>query len=86
VGNDGATGIEPEQKPLFFPVGLAAYVVGTTVTVAVNVLTGSPQPALVWIVPCVLGFPLAAAALTGRTGELLAYRDPTPPELEEGGL
>ena len=67
VGNDGATGIEPEQKPLFFPVGLAAYVVGTTVTVAVNVLTGSPQPALVWIVPCVLGFPLAAAALTGRT-------------------
>ena len=54
-------------EPSLFVAGLAAYAAGEVIAVLVNVTTGAPQPALVFLVPCCLGTALAAAAVSGRT-------------------
>lgn len=60
----------------YFQVALSLYVLGLVITVVVNKVTGAAQPALLYLVPSVLGGTSIYAAVKGNLDTLFAYRDP----------
>jgi len=64
-----------QNKKLYFHVVFASYVVGLATTILVLHVFKAGQPALLYIVPCVLGSVILTAILKGDVKELLAYKD-----------
>jgi len=60
----------------YFRAALLLYVAGLAVTIAINKLTGAAQPALLYLVPSVLGGSALFAGANGSLETLLSYRDP----------
>jgi len=58
----------------YFRNTVAAYAAGIGLTFFANYYTNAGQPALVYIVPALLGAAVATAASRGELGELLAFR------------
>ncbi|KJE88500.1 hypothetical protein CAOG_008391 [Capsaspora owczarzaki ATCC 30864] len=68
----------------YFSVGMLAYFVGLATTIFVMHVFKAAQPALLYLVPTCLGFPVVFSWLRGEFGELNAYQD-NPDEEEEAG-
>ncbi|CDI97081.1 Minor histocompatibility antigen H13 [Echinococcus multilocularis] len=66
----------------YFWTGYVAYIIGLLATFAVLYIFRHAQPALLYLVPTCLGFPLAMALIKGDFNELMAYKD-IPLEVEE---
>jgi len=64
-----------ENKKIYFHVVFASYVVGLVSTILVLHIFKAGQPALLYIVPCVLGSVLLTAIFRGEVKDLLAYKD-----------
>jgi len=84
-----AEGGEKLDKNYFVPV-LVSYAFGLLLAAVANSVTNAGQPALLYIVPCMLGTSVAVGSLRGELrNRLFEYEDPTrkpedaPPTLEE---
>lgn len=66
--------LRPERMS-YFVTGTAAYAVGLAVCFAVNEITKSGQPALLYLDPACVGTALLTAAANGQTEELWAFED-----------
>ncbi|KAL0485777.1 Hm13 [Acrasis kona] len=64
-----------KNQKLYFNIVFASYVVGLVTTILVLHVFKAGQPALLYIVPCVLGSVILTAVLKGDVKELLAYKD-----------
>ncbi|VDM18372.1 unnamed protein product [Hydatigera taeniaeformis] len=67
---------------LYFWTGYFAYIIGLLTTFTVLYIFRHAQPALLYLVPTCLGFPLTLALIKGDFNELMAYKD-IPLEVEE---
>eukprot|EP00466_Bigelowiella_natans_P013772 jgi/Bigna1/144684/aug1.90_g19392 len=75
AGGGGTKATEPPQKIGYFALGAAGYVAGIILTQAMELLTGRPQPALVYLAPCVLAPVFTLALMRGRIEVLWDYDD-----------
>lgn len=64
------------QRRYFVPV-MVSYVAGLSLAFAANAVTGRGQPALIYIVPAMLGTVGWMAALRGEVGRVWGYKDTT---------
>ena len=60
----------------FFSSVMVGYVGGLLLACGVNLVTGTGQPALVYLVPATLGSVLLTAGNRGEFGRLMAYKEP----------
>eukprot|EP00850_Spirogloea_muscicola_P019074 SM000183S03968 [mRNA] locus=s183:79381:81688:- [translate_table: standard] len=79
-GDDAGPLADPEAggatwSKYYFLASIASYTFGLAVTIGVNATTGAAQPALLYLVPSVLGGISLAALLRSELGLLLAYKD-----------
>jgi minor histocompatibility antigen H13 len=67
----------PGKKPsaLYFNVTFIAYVIALFITILILQLFKHAQPALLYIVPLCLAFPLATAFICRDWAHMLAYED-----------
>jgi len=66
----------------YFYMTFAFYVIGLVLTIVVLHIFRAGQPALLYIVPCVLGASFVTALVKGQVGELFGYHDDLLFELE----
>eukprot|EP00271_Cylindrocystis_brebissonii_P019311 TRINITY_DN5832_c0_g2_i1.p1 TRINITY_DN5832_c0_g2~~TRINITY_DN5832_c0_g2_i1.p1 ORF type:complete len:534 (+),score=89.69 TRINITY_DN5832_c0_g2_i1:148-1749(+) len=66
---------EESADKSYFKAALASYVFGLALTIGVNAATGAAQPALLYLVPSLLGGVFLVALLRSETSLLLNYRD-----------
>ncbi|EFC50012.1 peptidase A22B family protein [Naegleria gruberi] len=66
----------------YFIITFISYVIGLVLTIAVLHIFRAGQPALLYIVPCVLGGSFLTAVFKGQVSELLGYHDDKLLELE----
>ncbi|VUZ41680.1 unnamed protein product [Hymenolepis diminuta] len=66
---------------LYFWIGYIAYIIGLLLTFAFMYTFRHAQPALLYLVPTCLGFPLTTAFIKGDFEQLMAYKD-IPEEVE----
>lgn len=76
-------GLKHVQKT-YFHACFVGYVIGLATTIVVLHVFQAGQPALLYIVPAIIGSVVITAIARGEMGDLLAYRDPEP-EIAEGG-
>nr|CDS28716.2 Minor histocompatibility antigen H13 [Hymenolepis microstoma] len=67
---------------LYFWTGFIAYIIGLLLTFVFMYTFRHAQPALLYLVPTCLGFPLTMALIRGDFEQLMAYKD-IPEEVEE---
>ena len=63
------------RRRLYFHSAMCGYVAGIAITIAVMLLFNAAQPALLYIVPCVIIVPLVMALAHGELGVLLSYAE-----------
>ena len=69
----------------YFKVAMVSYGFGLAITLVVMTVFQAAQPALLWIVPSVLGAVLGAAAVRGELKEVFEWEEDPPEEGEEEG-
>ncbi|KAM3184746.1 hypothetical protein ACTXT7_007727 [Hymenolepis weldensis] len=67
---------------LYFWIGYIAYIIGLLLTFVFMYTFRHAQPALLYLVPTCLGFPLTTALIKGDFEQLMAYKD-IPEEVEK---
>ncbi|CAM6083037.1 unnamed protein product [Calypogeia fissa] len=75
-GVDSSDSNETPDKT-YFVTCLASYIFGLTLTVVANTVSGAAQPALLYLVPCLLCGVFFVAASRSETPLLLGYQDET---------
>lgn len=60
----------------YFKTAVAAYTAGLLACFGVNFVTSAPQPALIYLVPALLGGTLATAAARGELEQVLNFKSP----------
>lgn len=75
IGDDSISVPSSLSGRAFFSASLSAYLIGLIVAVAANILTGEGQPALVYLVPVVLGVVAYTALSRGESDRVFEFVD-----------
>lgn len=76
----------PKQAQPYFAAAVSAYTMGLGICFLVNYLTSAAQPALLYLVPALIGSSVAVAAWRGELSDVIRFstesdlREPIPPE------
>lgn len=76
--------VKDAAKMVYFPLCFAGYVGGLVATIIVMHVFEAAQPALLYLVPCCLGFTLVPAMMRGEFTALLAYSEEDEEKADEG--
>eukprot|EP00897_Mesotaenium_endlicherianum_P006712 jgi/Mesen1/6069/ME000031S05346 len=75
-GSPGGEGAPPmSEDKAYFQAGLVSYLAGFALTIGANASSGAAQPALLYLVPALLGGVLLQAFARSESGLLLAWKD-----------
>ncbi|XP_002990953.2 signal peptide peptidase 2 [Selaginella moellendorffii] len=74
--------IPAAPQKTYFSNSVIAYVAGLTLTVVANSVSGAAQPALLYLVPCLLSSAILTALSKSEAPLLFSYKDERPPDDE----
>ncbi|EFJ16098.1 hypothetical protein SELMODRAFT_117257, partial [Selaginella moellendorffii] len=72
--------IPTAPQKTYFSNSVIAYVAGLTLTVVANSVSGAAQPALLYLVPCLLSSAILTALSKSEAPLLFSYKDERPPD------